>query len=60
MLGRFSRGLMVMAFAAASAAHAQSQAGDYPNRPIKVIVPFSPGALSTAPCGRLPSSWAGA
>jgi tripartite-type tricarboxylate transporter receptor subunit TctC len=40
---------MVMAFAAASAAHAQSQAGDYPNRPIKVIVPFSPGGAVDGP-----------
>ncbi|NBQ88050.1 MAG: tripartite tricarboxylate transporter substrate binding protein [Betaproteobacteria bacterium] len=49
MLWRLLRGLAVMAFAAASTAHAQAQAGDYPNRPIKVIVPFSPGGAVDGP-----------
>jgi tripartite-type tricarboxylate transporter receptor subunit TctC len=34
---------------AALAAQAHAQAGDYPNRPIKVIVPFSPGGAVDGP-----------
>jgi len=34
---------------AALALHAAAQTGDYPNRPIKVIVPFSPGGAVDGP-----------
>jgi tripartite-type tricarboxylate transporter receptor subunit TctC len=41
--------LATMLLGLAAGAHAQAPATDYPNRPIKVIVPFSPGGAVDGP-----------
>ena len=43
-----SRGLVVFALASAATAHAQpaESIGDYPSRPLRMIIPFAPGGAS--------------